>query len=464
MASKTITGLAIRQRSVSWTTLREKKGQMEIVENRTVNLDLPPGAADITSPEAAGPLKAACASLRGRLALAIPSGLALMRVVNLPTNDPGELKDMVDLQVDKFSPFPVAQMAVSFEQLAAQNGSSRVLVVAAQREQVDRIGEAFHTAGFRLHEMDVEVLGWWHLLKENGHVAETGQHILLLLDVASVELIVAQDGVPLVFRSLGMPGGGRGEEFVREMVEEAGYTLTTLEAEQGTAPSVRLSVWYWEAPEPALLEALGRECGTAPETHGMNELPPLSEGLARRAQQRGPLTLDLAPAEWHVAETSRRARSRLLFASAVFLGVWALAVGGFLLGMAWQENKLKRLKQRVETVEKPAAGVRQIKQKVEELDRYSERSRSALECLREISALLPPGLDLTSMLYKKGNEITLRGETTPEQVDQIYQFFEAIEGSPLFLAVENRTVTTNPGGGRRTTQFTATIKLGGRAS
>ena len=47
-----------------------------------------------------------------------------------------------------------------------------------------------------------------------------------------------------------------------------------------------------------------------------------------------------------------------------------------------------------------------------------ERPR-VIECLREISALLPAGVDLTSFVYKKTKEVSLRGETDPGRVNLI---------------------------------------------
>ena len=56
---------------------------------------------------------------------------ASMRAVALPTLVESEIKGMVDLQVDKFAPFPLEHMVVGLETLEQKEGSTRVLVAAA---------------------------------------------------------------------------------------------------------------------------------------------------------------------------------------------------------------------------------------------------------------------------------------------------------------------------------------------
>ena len=158
-----------------------------------------------------------------------------MRVVDLPTSDPAEMAGMVELQVDKFSPFPVEHMAVAFELLSQKETSSRVLIATVQREIVENLGAAFREAGILPHWIDVEVMGWWTLLKEQGELPETGRTVLLILDGNGAELIICEDGIPVVIRSLGTAAGVSEDEFYAELADEIGYTLTTLEAEQRSA-------------------------------------------------------------------------------------------------------------------------------------------------------------------------------------------------------------------------------------
>jgi len=456
MANSVISGVTLRRSQVEWTSLRRKKNAIEVADHRAAEVAWPADPPDLNSPEAVAALKKACAGLKGTVVLGIPTDQVLLRVVDLPSTEPEELAGMVDLQVDKFSPFAVEHMAVSFEILSTGEGTSRVLVVAARKEVIDTIGVAFHRTGHSPREIDVNVLGWWHLLKEQGLVASEGRHVLLIHDVESIDLVVAENGVPVLFRSL----GGRDDwPGAAELAEETSYTLTTLEADRGSAQTTQLTLWYWEQVAPELETRLREECLLDPELRGLGTLPPLSEGLARRSLLVTGRKTDLSPSEWHDVERTRRVRHRLLIASATFLLLWLLAVSAFLLGLRHQHRRLERAKARVEGVEGPAEQVRVIQAKVRDLEQYADRTRSGLECLREVSQLLPRGVDLTSFSYSKGKDVDVRGETDPNSVNLVYDFFEAMEKSPIFRGTSNEKITTRPSGGRPRAQFSVTAAL-----
>ena len=71
-------------------------------------------------------------------------------------------------------------------------------------------------------------------------------------------------------------------------------------------------------------------------------------------------------------------------------------------------------------LEQSAAKIASLTNKIASLTQYGNRSHSALECLREISALLPQGVDLSSFSYKKGASLSLRGECgTPVKTEGV---------------------------------------------
>ena len=145
-------------------------------------------------------------------------------------------------------------------------------------------------------EVDVEVLGWWRLLKQEKQIPETGRHLLLLMEESGAELLVVQDGVPVLMRALGHPAAGTSSEAASELAEELNYTLTTLEAEWGSGGVQAIQLWQRGAASTEFLEQLRAACQLEVETHQLDRLPSLSEGLARRSAERGPHLVDLAPA------------------------------------------------------------------------------------------------------------------------------------------------------------------------
>jgi Tfp pilus assembly protein PilN len=216
-------------------------------------------------------------------------------------------------------------------------------------------------------------------------------------------------------------------------------------------------VWHWGDVTPGLLEALRNECGVAPETVRLDTLPPLSEGLVRRAHACGERGIDLTPREWHEIEQNKAMRRRLVGASAGLVVVWLAAVLALSVVGVIQEQQTRRLNAKIRQLEGPAEEAQAIERKVEELLDYSDRTQSALECLRVISERLPQGVDLTSFAYKKSRELALRGITSPTSANLVYKFFEDIEQSPLFPRYSGQKINTSGSRGRQRTQFSVVL-------
>lgn len=455
--------MLLRGKALAWTTLRQRKQeQAETIAQETAELALEEEVIDFEAPETVAAIKAATRRIKGHVVLALPTDRVLLRVVDLPSVEREDLEGMVVLQVDKFSPFPIENMAVSFEVLDQGEDTSRVLVVAAPKRYIESIGGAFHRAGCTAHEMDVDVLGWWQLLRSHDAVAPEGQQVLVLADGEFVSMVVTRNGVPISFRSLGGNMDGTPVENAVEIAEEVNYTLTTLEATWGaSATGTRLDVWHWADQPDEFVTQLEKACMVKCHVGNLETLPPLSEGIARRSMLGEGTHVDLAPGEWHDLERTRQLQKRLLRATAALVVIWLVGVVGFLVALQLQKSSVTSLVSRVDEVEGPADNVRQIMQKVREMEEYGARTHSALECLREISSFLPDRVDLTSFVYKKTREVSLRGQTDPNEVNQIYKFFEELEKSDLFEGASNQRVSTIGSGGNRKAQFTVLAQLPG---
>lgn len=445
------TGVMIYPDAVEWTSLRRRKDQIEVAEQRRVPLPADDEAARRTA------LTAALASIKGAIATALPAEKALLRVVKFPTTDVSEIRDMAALQVDKFSPFPADQMAVGQEIVAQADQASNVLIAAALHEHVDACADVFRAAGRVPRELDIAVMGWWRLLQLERRVPETGSCLILLIDAGHAELIAVHNGAPIAIRSLGALSSADPAASAAEFAEEIGYTLTTLESEWGVPAPTSLLVWHPSSVPTAFREALQASMDLTVEGHLLDALPPLSEGLARRSLERGPHLLDLAPPDWKAAIASRRLKRNLALAAGVFFAVWLSAVATIAGGLKLAQNRLADARAELAALREPARAVEQLKEQVRSLERYMDPTFSPLECLREISERLPPGVDITALTYKKYGQVAIRGEA--DQSEPIYEFFSQLEKSTLFPAVKPEGVTQQQRGGKSRSQFKLTIDL-----
>jgi len=480
MSQNTITAFVLRGSKVEWTTVKTAKGQVEVVDHQSVSLG--EEIDSFLSPEFGEALKKICGHVRGQVCVAVPSDRALMRVVDLPTTDPDELAGMTELQVDKFSPFLIEQIAISFEQLSVKGETTRVLIGSVQNEVIDGIGEAFRTAGLLPHWIDIEVMAWWWVLKKQGEIPEEGARVTLIVDESGAELMISDNGVPLVVRSLGTAFGVSREEYFSEVADEVGYSLTALEADHGLASNIEIVLWYRkdetgpadETPPKisvhgnasgtdgsyaVFMARLGEVCELPIRSRSIEDLPPLSEGLARRTLERKGQVLDLTPASWHSEEQAHQTRKTLLIASVVFLVLWLGGLAVFFGGLGVEKKKLTEMKARVDAIEGPAEEVRTLKEKIDSFGAYADRSHSVLETLREITVLLPASIDLTSFNYRKAGSVSVRGIAA--RPDPVYDFFQGMEQSTFFIEVKPGGVRNRVVKNQQKSEFSVTAKLPG---
>lgn len=461
MSDGSIAALVLRDEGAEWTVSQQRKARREIMQQKNVRFDWPADIENRRSPEASAHLKTKIPPFAGVLGLAIPADRVLMRVVELPSVDPEELHGMAELQVDKFSPFPTDQMSIAIEVLQQTEDQSRVLVAAVQQDYIDQLGSFLKSAGLFPEALDVDVLGWWTLLRDERNLLGSGQEIVVIHDDHCAQLVVARDEVPLMIRALDSTLPVHEEAFARELADEIEYTLVTMEAGWGAEPLRRLTLCAKGAVPASTLQALHDDLNIEIKSVDLDKLPPLSEGLNRRLASPESASMNLAPASWREMLAARELQRKAMMIGGVAMLVWLLLIGGLWLFSNGQKSRLTKAQAEINRLQTEVAAVRELRQQYESLEAYADRSRSTLECLREVADLLPPGVDLTSFVYTKAAAINLRGEAASD--GPINDFIAKLENSGLFKDVTTEGISTTSRGGRTRSQFRLTMTLPGGA-
>jgi hypothetical protein len=205
------------------------------------------------------------------------------------------------------------------------------------------------------------------------------------------------------------------------------YTLMSLEMERGVATERAVSIWHRGEPLPHMAEALKEECGCEVAEHSLESLPLPSSGLARRMAM-GP-GLDLTPGAWRATGRAQAFRRRMITGVCAVVGLWLLCVAAGAAVMWQANNRLDQLERDKEKWSPLAMEVRDMRRRVSLIQRYTDRTYSALECFREICLLQPVGIDLKSFAYVKSRHVKLQGQAP--SVDLVYEFRTNLDDSEL---------------------------------
>jgi len=451
------TGIHYTDELVEWAVLRKNRQGTEKL--REGSLPVPEGFfqqenAPLFPAEVLADIRK---NFRGIVTVSLPSSQLLMRMLELPSTNPEELRGMVELQMDQISPFPVDQLTVSYEVLQQTENHSRVLAVAAQRKTVDALGDLFKAQNVYIRSLDAEVLAWWSLLIAHGQVLSQGRVVLILEEHTEFSMIVVDEGVPVCFRSLELFHDFTDETVMKEIVEEVSYTLLSLEAEYGRRGITGVLFWSESEIPQLLCDLLHEECKADVVLHDLGSIPPVCEGLALRTMERRLHHVELVPREWIDLQRRKRLIKVATAASIAVLSIWlaVIAIAGAVF--SFQQAAYNRVRREAAKYEGPARAAQAAREEMLSLEKYADRSHSALECLREVTVALPDGVEINSFTYKKGEAVSLRGSS--EQAEAVYDFFQKLGASGIFEGVKDQPVSTHTVKDKRVSTFSITAEL-----
>lgn len=443
-----VTGLRLGASFVEWTTLRDAKAGIEMLASNNAVLSF--DAAKLQEIEDRGEqIKLHCAEIRGAVSVGIAPDKILMRVAELPTTDPAELANMIQLQVDAFSPFPDDRIYVSYEILMTGETGVRVLIAAVQKDLIETTGSVLKKAGLDIQRIDAEAMAWWHLIVQSVPPSDEGRYLFLILEPWGGVWIAVQRRTPLAFRAVSSPSDMPFGEFTSEIARDAGAFLLSIDMEHGSLPLSGLEIFCRGIDSGVLASALRDELQYEAKIRSLDTLSPISEGLARRfigtnlssslaRARNGQAVLDLVPVSWRSAVIARRMRQQLIAATIGVLAVWMAVMAAFFSVYQYQHFRLVRLEKKLTALHKPAEDVRMMQNQARSFEQYLDRKYSALECLLEISQNLPKDVLLTSFQFKKGKNIVIRGEALA--VNAIYDYKQALDKSQLFGKIDMGSV------------------------
>ena len=223
-ASKTVVGLDIEPGYVAAVQAASQGVSVE----RAAYAPLAPGVvrdgevADVDT--LAGVLRAMFAEhkLAKRVRLGVANQRIVMRTIDLPPlSDPKAIASAVQFQAQEHIPMPLDQAVLEHQTLGtvetADGPRTRVVLVAARRDMIDRLLEATNRAGLRPHSIDLSAFALIRALHRPGATGTT-----VYVNVGGITNLAIAQGTTCVFTRV-IPYGI--ESVAGELAERRGLTL-----------------------------------------------------------------------------------------------------------------------------------------------------------------------------------------------------------------------------------------------
>ncbi len=401
----------------------------------------------------------------------IPRQLVNVRLLELPSTEPAEIADMVELQVGRQTPYSLNEILSGYKVLGAirQGTYTRVMLVITQRSIVRERYYAIEGAGLAVERMTVSsegVLNWFLYRTRR----EAPEKLVALLDVDSffTHMIVVQHRKVVFTKSI-LWGAGQAAEGVepfvqrvREAVQSCGDALRgeSIEAVmlsgagihiEGLAQAVgeALSVPCTKADSLDDVK-LGKGCGDLRDKRYATASLTALIGMALAPDR---LDFDFMPDVVRLREQLVR-RSRTWSAMAALL-VTAMVCGSLygMLAVGYRLNERDRLKAEADAQEGKAVDVERMLEVIRATRERQDARFLPERLLPVIHRSLPEHVYIENLNIDTGRRQISMSGTAPTRRD-IRELIRLLEESPFLAGVEEGGRTVMNPDGRFTFQAT----------
>jgi hypothetical protein len=389
----------------------------------------------------------------------LPPENVFLRVIELPKSNFAETLAMVELQLEKLSPLPVTQVVWMIHVLPEKTAELQtVIVVIAARHAVEEFLGKLEGQGYLADRLEVPMLDELEATPgtEDGAwvypAAFAGQNVALVAwwfggALRNLSFVVLS------------PTGDRVKNLKDQLSQltwagELEGWLTTAPVWHLVAAGAVASEW-----EGILLASLGESAqSTQPMPFGE-----LAARTARRAAQSDARSTLLPPefsTRYHQQFVDRLWLRGLTAAGIVY----AVVVAAYFCATTVLGYQVSRVAQQVAALNGSYTNALQLKARYAVLIQRQDLKYAALDCWKIVAERLPAGLTLQRMSFTGGQQLSLNGTVSQEELTKITdRFYDAVRkaevgGQPMFDALGSEAPTFHSQGNSVNWQFSLKLK------
>ena len=366
--------------------------------------------------------------------LLLPLKDAFCKAIRIPSADPDEIAVIARNMMEAEAPLDPAEMVFSHETLDVsppgadgEGGSALVMAVSAPVSAVEALREGAGCDAGRVERVDAAPFALAAFAASAPGVSAEGRLPALFEEDGRVSLLVLDRGRPVVARDAGAAAAASAPQLALALR----LALVQAEREAGPAQPAPLAVFAPEGsrlPEvaAAAAAALGAECAAPAPAPDAGRL---AFEAASRSLRGAPC--NLFPESWGGMLSDRKYKRHFAAGAAAALAAWLALVGALFGWPAVLSVRESALQKEVDRLSPEEAVVDQFRGRIRIIDRYSDRTWSPLEVLREVAVALPQGVTLTMFRQEAAKREALV-EAAARSSAPAYEFSNRLKSSPLF--------------------------------
>jgi hypothetical protein len=376
----------------------------------------------------------------------LPPEHVFLRVAQFPLSDLNETLAMVELQLEKLSPMPVAQIVWSIHVLPhAQGNLQTVIVMIVSRNTVEEFLGQLEGQGYLADRLELPLLDQLQATT----ITRSGAWIYPEAAGGRNAALVAwwYGGVLENLALITLPPANRPDSLKEQLLQMAwGGEL------EGwlTAPPA----WHLVADAPTAAEwELALRSGLEQPVEVIAPVPVagLAALTATRAAQAGPQA-NLMPAEFSTRYHQQFVDRLWMRGLGAVVALYLVGVMVYFARLEWELYGTRAVEQEAADRGPVYTNALQLKAKYEVLAVREDLKFAALDCWKAVAELLPDGVTLEGYNFNNGEKLTLTGTAPADQTKRLLDFDADIRkvapnGQPLFDPNKGDHVTWDVRGG-----------------
>lgn len=407
------------------------------------------------------------------LVLSVPHHLVAIRNLELPSTNPAEIKDMVELQVGKQTPFAKEEIIYDYQILSTNaEGYSRVMLAIVHQDVVGRYFKLLEAAGLKTEKIALSsdgLLGWCRFACKDQATDEP--YALIKLNYDNSEFVVILKNKLIFCRNISVRFSQSQDlinEGIKKFIEEINYSTYAYQNEMIEAEIAKIIITGPEMlveklNEVILKEKLNLSAEIIPQFKNIPEIKGVLDEYEANGKNISTSCLlglclsfpeqkmNLIPQQLRI-EKGVRERGRDLYLFGTYLVFILVTISSVFLGRMYnKEQHLAQLEQQITQMQEKVDKLDSMTEEIEVIERRILTKGFSMNFLYEIHKDISPEIYLTTISFDGKDHLTLRG--TSNTMSEIFKFCSALEGSQYFQNVKTKYATTRKEEGKEITDF-----------
>jgi len=413
------------------------------------------------------------------LIVSLPAHFATIRNPEFPSTNAEEIKNMVELQIGKHTPYSTSEIVSDYQIVyTSPDGYSRVTLVIVHRDIINRYFRILEKAGLKTDRITLNsegALNWYRIAYKNK--IENAPLLFIDVDYTTSNLVfILQNKV--IFNRVISLGFSQSMEDIdkwhKDFIEEVNRSFYAYQNEMINKEITKIIISGSERLTAKLNDNLLKDsfklpveiAGQFKNIYATKEALDLYGGDLKDVSLSSLIgfafiynkdSISLLPQEVRM-ERSMKKRAKGLYFLGILLAFILIVISGIFLEKIYnKESYLNKLKKRTSSIKDRADELEKMMKKIQITKARSDARGSVLNMFYEIYRVISPDIYLSSISFDGKHSVTLRGSS--KVMAEVFKFVNELEKSDYFDNVKTKYVSKNLVEGQEIVEFEITCPL-----